>query len=151
MPYVHLSPDHNNRTKYSILELNRHVLKCKCLNRFKIVQISYFSYLIIVVCGQSKQESNSTDPLAITMNTAQHNKIYNYHKIAVFPRQKSRLRDFSLEAGSLLSRAGRCKASIYSAVLNSCKDCPTHPNREENFNKNVKTKPFPSPATAPKI
>ena len=97
------------------------------------------------MCRQSKQESNQTDPLAITMNTAQHNKIHNYHKIATLPRQKSRLRGFSLEAGSLLSRAGRCKASVYSAMLSTCKDCPAHQNREENVNKNVKSKSISVP------
>ena len=63
----------------------------------------------------------------------------------------SRLRGFSLEAGSLLSREGRCKASVCSAMLRSCKECPVHQNREENVNKNVKSKPFPSPATAQKF
>ena len=86
---------------------------------------------------QSKQENNSIDQLAITVNTAQHNKIHNYRKITAYPRQKSRLRGFSLEAGSLLSRAGRCKASVCSTMLSSCKDCPAHQNREENVNKNV--------------
>ena len=85
------------------------------------------------------------------MNTAQHNKIHNYHKIAAFSRQNSCLRDFSLEAGSLLSKAGKCEASVYSAMLSSCKDYPAHQNREENINKDVKLKPFPSPATASKI
>ena len=97
------------------------------------------------MCRQSKQESNSTDPLAITINTAQHNKIHNYHKVAASPRQKSRLRGFSLEPGSLLSRAGRFKASVCFAMLRSCKECPVHQNREENVNKNVKSKPFPFP------
>ena len=123
MPYVHLNPDHINRTKYSILELNWNVPKCKCLNRIKNVQILYFSSLIIAMWRQSKQKSNNTDQLAITMNTAQNNKIHNYHKIAAFSRQKSSLRGFSLEAGSLLSRAGRCKGSVCSAILSSCKDC----------------------------
>ena len=85
------------------------------------------------------------------MNTSQHNKIHNDYKIAALARQMSRLRDFSLEAGSLLSRAGRCNASVYSAMLSTYKDCPAHQNREDNVNKNVKTKPFRSPATAPKI
>ena len=62
-----------------------------------------------MVFRQSEQESNSTDQLAITMNTAQHNKIYNYHKMAACPRQKSRLRGGSLEAESLLSRVGDVK------------------------------------------
>jgi len=137
MPYVHLNPNHNNRTKYSILELNWHVSKCKCLNRFKSVQLPFFSSLIIAVCNQSKQESNSTDPIGITMNTAQHNKIHNDHKTVAFPRQMSRFRDISLEAGSLLSRAGRCKVSVCFAMLRSCKDCPAHQNREENVNKNM--------------
>ena len=103
-----------------------------------------------MVFRQSKQESNSTDQLAITMNTAQHNKIYNYHKIAVLARQMSRLRGFSLEAGSLLSRAGRCKDSVCSAMLSTCKDCPADQNREENVNKNVKSKPFPFPGNGAK-
>jgi len=38
------------------------------------------------VCRQSKQKRNSTDPLAITMNTTQLNKIHNCHKIAAFLR-----------------------------------------------------------------
>jgi len=63
----------------------------------------------------------------------------------------SRLRGFSLEAGALLSRAGRCKASLCSAMLSTCKYCPAHQNREDNVNKNVKSKPFPSPAAAPKF
>ena len=71
--------------------------------------------------------------------------------MAVFLWQKSSFRGFSLEAGSLLLRAGRCKASVYSAMLSTCKDCPAHQNREEKVNKNVKSKPFPSPATTPKI
>ena len=71
--------------------------------------------------------------------------------MAAFSWQKSRLRGGSLEAGALLSRAGRCNASVYSAMLSTCKDCPAHQNREDNVNKNVKSKPFPSPATAPKI
>ena len=99
---------------------------------------------------QSKQESNSTDPLAITMNTAQHNKIHNYHKVAASPRQKSRLRGLSLKAGSLLSRVGRCKASVCSAMLISCKEYPAHQNREDNVNKNVKSKPFPFPGNGAK-
>ena len=99
---------------------------------------------------QSKQESNSTDQLAITMNTSQHNKIYNYHNMAAFPRQKSRLRGLSLEAGSLLSRAGSCNANWGSAILNSCKDSPAHQNREDNVNKNVKSKPFPFPGNGAK-
>ena len=85
------------------------------------------------------------------MNTSQHNKIHNDYNLAAFSRQKSRLCDGSLEAESLLSKAGRCKASVYSAMLKSCKECPAHQNREDNVNKNVKSKPFPSPATAPKI
>jgi len=36
-------------------------------------------------------------------------------------------------------------------MLRSWKEYPAHQNREENVNKNVKSKPFPSPATAPKI
>ena len=71
--------------------------------------------------------------------------------MAAFSRQKSRLRGSSLKAGALLSRAGRDKASLCSARLSTCKKCPAHQNREDNVNKNVKTKPFPSPATAPKI
>ena len=62
----------------------------------------------------------------------------------------SRLHDFSLEAGFLLSRVGRCKASVYSAMLNTCKDCPAHQNREDNVNKNVKSKPFPFPGNSAK-
>jgi len=61
------------------------------------------------------------------------------------------LRGFVSESGALLSRAGRCKASLCSAMLSTCKAYPAHQNREDNVNKNVKTKPFPSPATAPKI
>ena len=61
------------------------------------------------MCRQSKQESNSTNQLAITMNTVQHNKIHNYHKIVAFPWQKSRLRGLSLEAGSLLLEQGDAK------------------------------------------
>ena len=85
------------------------------------------------------------------MNTSQHNKIHNDYKMAAFSRQKSWLRGSSLKAKSLLSRAGRCNASIYSAMLSTCKDCPAHQNREENVNKSVKSKPFLSPATTPKI
>ena len=85
------------------------------------------------------------------MNTAQHNKIHNDHRIPAYPRQKSRFRDFSLEAGSLYSRAGRCKANVCSEMLSSYKDYPAHQNGEENVNKDVKLKPFPSPATASKI
>jgi len=70
--------------------------------------------------------------------------------MAAFARQKSRLRGGSLEAESLLSRAGRCKASVYSAILNTCKDCPAHQNREDNVNKNVKSKPFPFPGNGVK-
>ena len=103
-----------------------------------------------MVCRQSKQESNNTDPLAITINTAQHNKIHNYHKHAAFPHQKLRLCGFSLEAGSLLSRAGICKASVYSVMLRSYKECPAHQNREDNVNKNVKSKPFPFPGNGAK-
>ena len=84
------------------------------------------------------------------MNTSQHNKIYNYHNMAAFSRQKSRLRGGSLEAGSLFSRAGRCKTSFYSAMLKSCKECPAHQNREDNVNKNVKSKPFPFPGNSAK-
>ena len=95
---------------------------------------------------QSKKESNSTDQLAIIMNTAQHNKIYNYHKIATLARQMSRLRGFSLEAGSLLSRAGRFKVNICSTMLRlSCT-----PKQKENVNKNVKSKPFPFPGNGAK-
>ena len=85
------------------------------------------------------------------MNTTLHNKIHNYLKIAAYPLQKSHFRGFSLEAGSLFSKTGRCKASVYSVMLSSCKDCPAHQNREENVNKNVKSKPFLSPAMAPKF
>jgi len=151
MPYVHLSPNHNNRTKYNRLELNWHVPKCKCLNRFKSVKILYFSSLIILVCRQSKYESNSTDPLAITIYTSQQNKKIFCHKMAVEPRLKLRLRGFSLEAGSLLSRAGSYNANECYAILSSYKNWPAHRNREENINKNVKSKPFPSPTTTPKI
>ena len=84
------------------------------------------------------------------MNTSQHNKIYNYHNMAAFSRQKSRLRGGFLEAEALLSRAGRCKASVHSAMLSTCKDCPAHQNREENVNKNVKSKPFPFPGNGAK-
>ena len=84
------------------------------------------------------------------MNTSQHNKIYNYYKMAAFLQQKSRLRDGSLKAGSLLSRVGRCKASVYSAMLKSCKECSAHQNREDNVNKNVKSKPFPFPGNGAK-
>ena len=84
---------------------------------------------------QSKQESNSTDPLAITMNTFQHNKIHNDHKIAAFARQMSRLRGFSLEAGSMLSRAGRYKASVCSAMLSSCKNYPAHKTEKNMVTK----------------
>jgi len=61
------------------------------------------------------------------------------------------LRGFSLEAGSLLSRAGRWKVSIYFAMLSSYKDFPAHQNAEENINKNVKSKPFLSQAITLKI
>ena len=104
-----------------------------------------------MVCRQSKQKNSSTNPLAITIHTSQHNKIHNVYNMAAFSWQKSRLRGGSLEAGSLLSRAGRCKASVYSAMLSSSKECPARQNREDNVNKNVKSKPFPSPTTAPKI
>ena len=70
--------------------------------------------------------------------------------MAAFSRQKSRLRGNSLEAESLLSRVGRCKASVYSAILSTCKDCPVHQNREDNVNKNVKSKPFPFPGNGAK-
>ena len=103
-----------------------------------------------MVFRQSKQESNSTDPLAITMNTSQHNKIYNDYKIATFSWQKSCFRGGSLKAGSLLSRAARCKASVYSIMLKSCKECPAHQIREGNVNKNVKSKPFPFPGNSAK-
>ena len=66
---------------------------------------------------QSKQESNNTDLLAITINTSQHNKIHNVHKKAAFSRQKSRLRSSSLKAESLLSRAGRCNASVGEVIF----------------------------------
>jgi len=102
------------------------------------------------VCRQSKQESNSTDPLAITIHTSQHNKIHNDYKMAAFSRHTSRLRGGSLEAGALLSRAGRYKASLCSAMLRSCKECPAHQNREDNVNKNVKSKPFPFPGNGAK-
>jgi len=85
------------------------------------------------------------------MNTAHHNKIHNNHKIVTVSWQKSRLRCFSLEAGSLLSRAGSYNANVCSVILISCKDYLAHQNREENVNKNVKLKSFPSPATTPKI
>ena len=104
-----------------------------------------------MVCRQSNQKNSSKNLLAITMNTSQHNKIYNVHKMAVFSWQTSRLRGGSLEAGSLLSIVGRCKARIYSAMLRTCKECPTHQNREDNVNKNMTSKPIPSPAMAPKI
>ena len=65
--------------------------------------------------------------------------------MAAFSRQKSRLRGSSLEAKSLLSRAGRCNDSVYSAMLRTCKDCPAHQNREENVNKNMKIKTIPIP------
>ena len=84
------------------------------------------------------------------MNTSQHNKIYNYHNMAAFSRQKSRLHGGSLEAESLLSRAGRCKVSVHSAMLKSYKECPAHQNREDNVNKNVKSKPFPFPGNGAK-
>ena len=84
------------------------------------------------------------------MNTAQHNKIHNVYKIAALARQMSRLRGFSLEAGSLLSRAGSYNANWGSAILNSCKDSPAHQNREDNVNKNVKSKPFPFPGNSAK-
>ena len=57
----------------------------------------------------------------------------------------SRLRGFSLEAGSLLSRVGRCKASVYSVMLSTCIDCPAHQNREENVNKKREIKNIPVP------
>ena len=84
------------------------------------------------------------------MNTTQHNKIQNDHKIAEFSRQKSRLRGCSLETGSLLSRAGRCKTSVCSATLSSCTDYPAHQNKEENVNKNVKSKSLPFPGNGAK-
>ena len=122
-----------------------HVPKCKCLNRFKSIQIPYFTSLIIAVYRQSKQESNITNQLAITMNTTQHNKIHKCHKFAAFAWLKSHLRGFTLESGSQLSRAGCCYANGCSAILSSCKLWAAHQNREREF------KPFPSPATAPKI
>ena len=85
------------------------------------------------------------------MNTSQHNKIHNDYKMAAFSQQKSRLHGGSLEAGALLSRAGRCKASFYSAMLRSCKECPAHQNREDNVNKNVNSKPFPFLGNGAKI
>ena len=102
------------------------------------------------MCRQSKKKSNSTDPLTITINTSQHNKIHNGYKIAALAQQMSRLRDFSLEVGSLLSRAGRCKANVYSEMLSTCKDYTAHQNREDNVNKNVKSKPFPFPGKGAK-
>ena len=59
--------------------------------------------------------------------------------MAAVARQMSRFRGFSLETGALLSRAGRGKASFYTAMLSTCKYCPAHQNREDNVNKNVKT------------
>ena len=70
--------------------------------------------------------------------------------MAAFSRQKSLLRGGSLEAESLLFRVGRCKASIYSAMLSTCKDCHAHRNREDNVNKNVKSKPFSFPGNGAK-
>ena len=57
----------------------------------------------------------------------------------------SRLHGFSLEDGSLLSGAGRCKASFYSAILRSCKECPAHQNIEEKCyqKREIKTIPVP--------
>ena len=85
------------------------------------------------------------------MNTSQYNKIHNDYKMTAFSRQKSRLRGGSLEAGALLSRAGSYKANFYSAMLRSCKECPAHENREDNVNKNVKSKPFLFPGNGDKI
>ena len=104
-----------------------------------------------MVCRQSKQEDSSTNPLAITIHTSQNNTIHNFHRTAAFARQKSRFRGFVAESGALLSRAGRYKARLCSAIWSTCKYYPAHQNREDNVNKNVKTKPFPSPATAPKF
>ena len=73
-----------------------------------------------------------------------------FTKMAAFSRQKSWLRGSSLKAESLLSRAGRCNASVYSTMLSTCKDCPAHQNREDNVNKNVKSKPFPFPGNGAK-
>jgi len=56
-----------------------------------------------------------------------------------------------LKAGSLLSRTGSYSANGCSVIFSFCKNRPAHENREENVNKNVKSKPFPSPATAPKF
>jgi len=41
------------------------------------------------------------------------------------------------EAGSLLSRAGKCKQDYTSVMLSFYKDWPAHQNRKENINKNV--------------
>jgi len=83
------------------------------------------------------------------MNTVQHNKIHNYHKIAAYPGQKSCLYGFPLETGSLLSKAGSYNANVCSAMFSFYKYYPAHQNREKNINKNVKSKPFPSPAMMP--
>ena len=85
------------------------------------------------------------------MNTSQNNKIQNDHNFAALARQMSRFRGCVSKSGSLLSGAGRGKARVYFAMLRTCKYYPAHQNREDNVNKNVKTKPFPSPATVPKI
>ena len=119
--------------KYSILELNWHVPKCKCLNRLNASKYRILVLYFIMVCRQSKQKNSSTNILAITINTSQNNKIYNVHKIAAGSRHMPRLRGSSSESGSLLSRAGKGKASLCSAMLSTCKDCPAYQNREEKM------------------
>ena len=128
-----------------------HVPKCKCLNRFKSVQIPYFNSLIITVCRQSKQKFNSRIHQYMQLARSLQKTKYNCHKIAALARLCFDFRGKVLEASFLLSRAERGKQGWPSAMQRICKNCPAHQNREENVNKNVKSKPFPSPATAPKI
>jgi len=53
-----------------------------------------------------------------------------------------------VEEGSLLSRARSYNANGCYVILSFCKNWSAHQNREENVNKNVSLKPFPSPAMA---
>jgi len=73
------------------------------------------------------------------------------HNNAAFSQPFWLFRGKNKEAGSLHSRAGRCKQDYTSAMLSFCTNWPTHQNRKENVKKNVKPKPFPTPTMVPKF
>jgi len=122
-----------NKIQYIGIEIDTRQMQMS--KSFISVQIPYFSYLVycsVKVIKVWKLQHKSTSYYNMHIPTNQET---NMIQIVAELRLLSRLRDFSVEAGSLLSRAGSYNANGCSAILSFFKKWPAHQNRKENVNK----------------